>query len=260
MFTTLAIPDPEPLADHRDRLARDGIAVEGQLGHQRAGQLDAGLERAPERRVGPARDTQRHLAHQRASPTPPPPGSPSSGSCPDTAGRRCRRPCGRSPPRRRSSRGTAARRAPSRSRSRCPARSSPGRRCPARRRSAPRPAPSSCRRCRPRPGSPSRSDITSAKARSASGRLTACTALPVRRSNVHGMPKPTAATSPPTAAAASSTACDAHVDERGLLDPEDRCGAPGAARRGRRRPRRRATSCHRGRRRSQSRPIGTMSP
>ena len=41
--------------------------------------------------------------------------------------------------------------------------------------------------------------MTSAKRMSCSGRLTACTAIPVRASNVQGMPKPTAATSPPTA-------------------------------------------------------------
>ena len=55
-------------------------------------------------------------------------------------------------------------------------------------------------------GSPSRSDIRAPKGRSAIGRLTAWTAMPVRRSNVQGMPKPTASTAPPTAARTSSTA------------------------------------------------------
>ena len=48
--------------------------------------------------------------------------------------------------------------------------------------------------------------MRSANGRSASGRLTAWTAIPVRRSNVQGIPKPTASTSPPTASLASSTA------------------------------------------------------
>ena len=41
----------------------------------------------------------------------------------------------------------------------------------------------------------SRSDITSPNAMSFSGTLTACTAMPVRESNVHGMPKPIASIS-----------------------------------------------------------------
>ena len=49
--------------------------------------------------------------------------------------------------------------------------------------------------------------MISAKGRSASGRLTAWTAIPVRESNVQGMPNPTASTFPPTAVLTSSTAC-----------------------------------------------------
>ena len=41
---------------------------------------------------------------------------------------------------------------------------------------------------------------------SASGALAAWTAIPVRESNVHGMPKPTASIPPPTAVRISSTA------------------------------------------------------
>ena len=55
-------------------------------------------------------------------------------------------------------------------------------------------------------GSPSRSAITSWKRMSASGALAACTAIPVRESNVQGMPKPTASMPPPTAVRISSTA------------------------------------------------------
>ena len=39
-----------------------------------------------------------------------------------------------------------------------------------------------------------------------SGTLTACTAMPVRESNVHGMPNPIASISAPTAVRISSTA------------------------------------------------------
>ena len=49
--------------------------------------------------------------------------------------------------------------------------------------------------------------MMSAKAMSCNGRLTAWTAIPVRESNVQGMPKPTASTAPPTAVRTSSTAC-----------------------------------------------------
>ena len=55
-------------------------------------------------------------------------------------------------------------------------------------------------------GSPSRSLTTSANAMSFSGTLTACTAMPVRESNVHGMPKPIASIVPPTAVRTSSIA------------------------------------------------------
>src|SRR3954447_15454889 len=55
-------------------------------------------------------------------------------------------------------------------------------------------------------GTPRRSAMTSAKAMSCSGRFTAWTAMPVRVSKVHGIPKPTAATSPPTAVRTPSTA------------------------------------------------------
>ncbi len=55
-------------------------------------------------------------------------------------------------------------------------------------------------------GSPSRSAITSWNRMSASGALAAWTAIPVRESNVQGMPKPTASMPPPTAVRISSTA------------------------------------------------------
>ena len=55
-------------------------------------------------------------------------------------------------------------------------------------------------------GMPSRSAITSPNAMSLSGTLTAWTAIPVRESNVHGMPKPTASIGAPTAVRISSTA------------------------------------------------------
>ena len=55
-------------------------------------------------------------------------------------------------------------------------------------------------------GSSSRSAITSAKRMSCSGRLTAWTASPVRESNVHGIPKPTAETASPTDRRTLSTA------------------------------------------------------
>ena len=55
-------------------------------------------------------------------------------------------------------------------------------------------------------GSPSRSAITSWKRMSASGALAAWTAIPVRESNVHGIPNPTASMPPPTAVRISSTA------------------------------------------------------
>ncbi len=48
--------------------------------------------------------------------------------------------------------------------------------------------------------------MTSWKRTSRSGRLTAWTASPVRVSNVHGMPKPTASIPSPTAVRISSTA------------------------------------------------------
>ena len=71
---------------------------------------------------------------------------------------------------------------------------------------APRPAPRSSRRCRPRPAARAARPSRSANAQVASGRLTAWTATPVRRSNVQGIPKPTASTAPSTASRASSTA------------------------------------------------------
>ena len=57
---------------------------------------------------------------------------------------------------------------------------------------------------------------------SCSGRLTAWTASPVRASNVQGIPKPTASTSPPTARRTPSTACDDHLDELQLVEAERR--------------------------------------
>src|SRR4051794_12650321 len=55
-------------------------------------------------------------------------------------------------------------------------------------------------------GMPSRAAITSPNAMSFSGTLTACTAMPLRESNVQGMPKPTASIGLPTAVRISSTA------------------------------------------------------
>ena len=69
-------------------------------------------------------------------------------------------------------------------------------------------------------GSPRRSDMRSAKGRSASGRLTAWTAIPVRRSNVQGIPKPTASTSPANGIASLFYGFDHRLDEGGLVQPE----------------------------------------
>ena len=55
-------------------------------------------------------------------------------------------------------------------------------------------------------GRPRRSDITSANGTPDSGRCVEYAAVPVRRSSVTGMPKPTASTSSSVAARASSTA------------------------------------------------------
>ena len=55
-------------------------------------------------------------------------------------------------------------------------------------------------------GSPVRSAMTSWKAMSCSGALAAWTAIPVRESNVQGMPKPTASIPSPTAVRISWTA------------------------------------------------------
>ena len=55
-------------------------------------------------------------------------------------------------------------------------------------------------------GIPRRSAITEPNAMSFSGTFTACTAIPVRESNVHGMPNPIASMSAPTAVRISSTA------------------------------------------------------
>ena len=55
-------------------------------------------------------------------------------------------------------------------------------------------------------GTPRRAAITSPNATSLSGTLTACTAIPVRESNVQGMPKPIASIGPPTAVRISSIA------------------------------------------------------
>ena len=48
--------------------------------------------------------------------------------------------------------------------------------------------------------------MTSANAMSLSGTLTACTAIPVRESNVHGMPNPIASIGAPIAVRISSIA------------------------------------------------------
>ena len=119
MFTSDTSPMPSALADQRDRVARHRVALLGELGDQRPGQLAPFLERVPERGVGPPRHGQGRQPHERRARAAPSPGSRSWGSRTGTAARSCRRPCAPSRRRRRSSRGRPRRPAAGRRRYRC---------------------------------------------------------------------------------------------------------------------------------------------
>ena len=180
MLTKLAIATPIRRPDQLDHLDRGLVAVVGELGDQRADELAAVVERSREAGARPLAGDPQRLARERGARRVATRRSRGWDSCPGTAGRRSRSRCGRARPRRRSRPGTACRRGSGRHR------------CPVPIVSittslAPRAAPARCSAIAAtlaslstNTGSPSRSAMTSANGMSASGRLTATTAIPVR--------------------------------------------------------------------------------
>ena len=138
MFTKLAIADAESRPISVERLDRRVVAVVGELGDERAGELPAVGERPAERRVaGCSRATRSASRAERGARRHRLEAPVVRGSCPGTAGRRGRSPCGRARRPRRSRRGRARRRGSGRRRCRCRSSAS-------RRRCAPRAAPARC--------------------------------------------------------------------------------------------------------------------
>ena len=86
--------DAEPRPDQLEHRAGGGVAVVGQLGHQRPVEL-AAVARARARAPSPAARRRSGAPRARAPcRTPSPRSSRGWGSCPGTAGRPCRSPCG----------------------------------------------------------------------------------------------------------------------------------------------------------------------